>query len=403
MIFALALGFAITFAALMSSRVRNNPDWTATVTPLASIIGSGFLVAVPLLASALGLWAVPTIIALCAFAYLIGGVIRFNIQTVEPALTSGEVRHHKTWASIEGASQLVLAFAYLVSVAYYLSLLAMFFLRLIGVGGDLAEKLFATSIIVVIAGIGAVWGLKAIEKAEIYSVSLKIAVIVGLLMALAVFGTHLPEGYAWTTEKISDHPVNTDTVRFLLGLLIIVQGFETSRYMGSLYGSEIRMRAMRRAQIISAGIYVVFFILMIPLYPFFTPDVDIAGFIDVIGRVSFVLPFVITIAAVASQFSASVADSIGVAGLISQATKGVVSPRHSYILIGAVGCIIIWETDMLQIIALASRAFAGYYGLQCLLGTVVAYQTGHSVRTIWYLVMTIACASVVVFGVPAPG
>ena len=35
------------FVILVCRPVRNNRNWSATVTPLASIIGSGFLVSVP--------------------------------------------------------------------------------------------------------------------------------------------------------------------------------------------------------------------------------------------------------------------------------------------------------------------------------------------------------------------
>ena len=48
----------VAFVILVCRPVRNNRSWSATVTPLASIIGSGFLVSVPLLAGAVSLWAV---------------------------------------------------------------------------------------------------------------------------------------------------------------------------------------------------------------------------------------------------------------------------------------------------------------------------------------------------------
>jgi len=55
---ALLLTVAIVaIAFLFQSRVRHSRDWRATVTPLASIIGSGFLVAAPLLAHAVNGWA----------------------------------------------------------------------------------------------------------------------------------------------------------------------------------------------------------------------------------------------------------------------------------------------------------------------------------------------------------
>lgn len=58
----------------------------ALVTPLASIFGSGFLVIVPILAGAVGRYSVFVVAAVCALAYAVGSVIRYNIKNVEPLL-----------------------------------------------------------------------------------------------------------------------------------------------------------------------------------------------------------------------------------------------------------------------------------------------------------------------------
>jgi len=52
------LSLIATAAILFSPRLTASPVWRATVTPLASIIGSGFLVSLPLLAHDLGSFAV---------------------------------------------------------------------------------------------------------------------------------------------------------------------------------------------------------------------------------------------------------------------------------------------------------------------------------------------------------
>jgi len=53
-------------ALLFLPALRNSDDWRATVTPLASIIGSGFLVVAPLLGYAVGssascCWPTPSV------------------------------------------------------------------------------------------------------------------------------------------------------------------------------------------------------------------------------------------------------------------------------------------------------------------------------------------------------
>jgi hypothetical protein len=55
-----------------SKRLAGSSDWKATVTPLASIMGSGFLVSAPLLAGIVGNLAVFCMAMLLALAYLIG-------------------------------------------------------------------------------------------------------------------------------------------------------------------------------------------------------------------------------------------------------------------------------------------------------------------------------------------
>ena len=71
---------ALAAGVLVHPRVRRSRDWRATVTPLASIIGSGFLVLAPLLVREFGQRAVWVMAGLCAVAYLIGSAIRYNIR-----------------------------------------------------------------------------------------------------------------------------------------------------------------------------------------------------------------------------------------------------------------------------------------------------------------------------------
>src|SRR5690606_38881785 len=79
---SLAAGIAV-WAALTFSRIADSPRWMATVPPLASIIGSGFLVCGPLLAREFGMLAAPAMGLLLLLAYAVGAVIRFNIAEAE--------------------------------------------------------------------------------------------------------------------------------------------------------------------------------------------------------------------------------------------------------------------------------------------------------------------------------
>ena len=398
---AMGCTLVAVFAILITPRVRGNTGWAATVTPLASIIGSGFLVSVPLMASAIGVWAIAAVLALTGLAYMIGGAIRYNIRYAEPLLEGAKPGH--VIKSVETVSQIVLIGAYFISVSYYLVLLAAFGMKLLGYTDPNLGKVVATVIVSAISLVGAVRGLHGVEKAETFTVSANLAAITALLVSLLIFGPALPPDYSWTAALQGKHTFDWDTLRFLMGLLIIVQGFETTRFMGDLYDAETRVSAMRRSQISSSLVYLVFFILTVPLYPLFTSSTDVAAFIGVVGHVSPWLPFVVAGGAIASQFSAAVADSIGGSGLIAETTHKHVNARHAYILIGAVSLLVIWGTDVVSLVALASRAFALFYAMQCMVAVFVARERGEGSRAVFFGALAAVAFAVALLGIPAGG
>ncbi|WP_193367926.1 hypothetical protein [Pelagibius marinus] len=152
-------------AVLLNPRLMKWPFWQATVTPLASIIGSGFLVAGPILAHAAGRHAWVAMLGLCAVSYLFGAALRHNIRHVEPLLASG---HHSgvsaTVRGLERASELALSLAYFVSVAYYLNLFAAFGLRIEGIVDPFWIRVAATATIVAVGSVGALGGLSGLER-----------------------------------------------------------------------------------------------------------------------------------------------------------------------------------------------------------------------------------------------
>ncbi|MCB1497256.1 MAG: hypothetical protein KDJ86_15815 [Bauldia sp.] len=398
---ALVATLVIAFLVLISRPVRASRIWSATVTPLASIIGSGFLVSVPLLASAVGIWAVAAVAGLTALAYLIGGAIRYNIRFGEPIFDKAAAGH--PIESIETLSRFALIGAYFISVAYYLVLLGAFGMKLLGRDDPLLVKGIATALILSICAVGATKGLQGVERAEKFTVSANLAAIAALLVTLAIFCLDLPSGYGWAGDPQTPQRFDWETLRFLMGLLIIVQGFETSRFMGDMYDAGTRIAAMRNAQLLSSAVYLVFFVLMIPLYPYFTSSADVAGVIDVIGRVSPWLPYIVTAGAIASQFSASVADSIGASELVSGTSRKHIDPKHAYLLIGAISVFVIWATDVVSIVALASRAFALYYGLQCTVAAMIARHRGARRKVAWFSFLAALAYFIAVFGIPAAG
>lgn len=105
------IGVGVVLAAfLFQPRVMNAPGWRATITPLASIIGSGFLVAGPILVDSVGAMAPLAMAALCGVAYLYGSSIRYSITEIDGAggaLSGGLL-------TMERLADVVLSFAYFV-------------------------------------------------------------------------------------------------------------------------------------------------------------------------------------------------------------------------------------------------------------------------------------------------
>ena len=164
---------------------------------------------------------------------------------------------------------------------------------------------------------------------------------------------------------------------------------------------------MRNAQLISGAIYLVFFALVTVLFRFEMKGIEVAAIIDLVSHVALILPLVLTIGAIASQFSAAIADSIGAAGLIHDVSEKTVSTRHSYPITALVAIALVWGTDVFGIITLASRAFALYYLIQCLVALYLAIQKpdlpGRTRHITLYASTALLCTIVVLFAIPSSG
>jgi len=387
-------------AFLFHPRRLRADRWRAISTPLASIIGSGFLVSVPILSDLFGAWAVFAMAGLLALAYLVGAAVRENIRHVEPLLVNHAAG--APIASLERLSHLVLAFAYFVSVAYYLVLFASFLLKPAGIVNGIAVKGVVTALLAVIGGVGLLRGFRAVEGLEVYAVSGKLAVIGGLMAGLILFDGEALFAPAPAPDVPPGHFAFA-SLPALLGLLILVQGFETSRFLGDTYDADLRVRTMKSAQLLAAAIYLAFFLLMTPLLGVDTADRGVAAIVDMLGPVSVVLPLLVLVGALASQSSAAIADTLGAGGLVHDIAGARVSLRHAYPLIALVAGLVTWETNVYSLIALASRCFALYYALQCLVAALSARRRGRPARAGGFIALALVCAAIVIAGTPAEG
>ncbi len=338
--------------------------WRATVTPLASIIGSGFLVIAPLLHGLAGRWSLFAIAVLVLVAFSVGGVIRANIRY------EAVVQNYPLAYRVDRASSFLLGIAYVISVAFYVALLAAFSLNAFGLKSPETIRWFASAILVALAAVGWMRGLDGYEGLEATSVSIKLAIIGGLLLSLALFGATESVPY-FQHESIVEGTL-LKRAQVLGGLLMVAQGFETSRYLGDTYDTETRVRTMRNAQWISGAIYFAFIGLTCPLF-FLYPleSFDETGVSLVLGNVIVLAPLLLLIAAAASQFSAAIADIVGASGLVRETLGKALSVRTAYLWVIGVSLILIWTLDVFEIITWASRGFAAYYALQTVLLLIV--------------------------------
>lgn len=347
---------AVTAGVLLYPPLARAPLWRAAITPLASIIGSGFLVLGPILNASFGGWAPLVMAGLCAVAYLFGGAIRYNIAYLNCA--QGAESHEP----LEAAASWALALAYVISVAYYLNLLGAFAATMVPQGGNALARMITIAVFVLILTVGWTRGFGALERMEQLSVGIKLSIISGLLFGLVWY---------FTTQKtagaLAMRPAQVGMLEGVLltfGLLVTVQGFETSRYLGAAYSAQTRVRSMQLAQGVSTLIYMIYISLL--CYAF-VPDpaaLHETAIIDMMAVVAPVLPVLLIIAALSAQFSAAVADTNGSGGLLTELTCGRLSVRAGYGVLVACGLVLTWAFIVFEIIGYASRAFAIYYAIQ---------------------------------------
>ena len=296
--------------------------------------------------------------------------------------------------------------AYVVAVAFYLSLLSSFLLDYLDLSNPNLERALTTAMILFIAAVGYRRGLGGLERLESFSVTIQLAVIVSLIAGLGVFGFGSLSG----KELHFDYPERSTLTKLniLAGALLVVQGFETSRFLGDRYTREVRVASMRNAQIISGILYVVSVILLLPVVQHMDlVHLRLSEIIDAMGPVALVLPAMLMVAALMSQFSAAVADLGGGGGLLRENSHGRLSSRIGYVCVAACAILLVWAVDLLEIITIASRAFAAYYFLQTLLAIIynrkdcppTARMT--IVDEILFVSLALVLAYIVVFSIPA--
>lgn len=355
-----SLVFFCLLLVLFSKTIRQSDFWNATVTPLASIIGSGFLIVAPLIWMLSGYASIWVLMLVLVIAYGIGSMIRYNIQYAGSYAQNDEVRG--AGKILNDLSYLTLGISYFISVTFYVRILSAFVLKLFYIDDPFLSNLLTSLIISFIGIVGYCRGFDRLEFLELYSVNIKISIIAMLLCGLFLYDWKILHfTYQSTAQEMS---FTFESFRKICGILLIVQGFEISRYLGNKYSAELRVSTMKAAQLISSIIYLVFVFLILFIMET-DQKVTETSIIDLTRTVSPFLPIALTVGAIFSQFSAAIADTVGCGGIIAEYSQNRISHEKSYLII-SVGCLLlVWFVNVFEIISLASRLFAAYYFTQC--------------------------------------
>jgi hypothetical protein len=386
-----------TAAVMWLPKVHGSTTWRAMTTPLASIIGSGFLVLGPLLDASYGRYAPLVMAALCIGAYALGSAVRYNIAMLgERVGIAGRTAHQ-----LDALASWLLAGAYIISVAYYLNLFGAFGVSLANPVSRIDAQLLTSAIFLLILYVGWSRGFRSLELMEYLSVSVKLAIIAGMLVGMA---NHFL-GKWQTSNLVWNPPEQTgwQGIMLVFGLVVTVQGFETSRYLGHAYDAATRIRSMKWAQWLSSLVYMAYILLLAYVFERGELKLSETAIVGMMQAVAPILPTLLVGAALAAQFSAAVADTSGSGGLFQELSSGKLSERMAYVLLVGLGLLMTWTSDVFQIIAYASKAFAAYYAVQSAIAAIVAWHREERLRAAFFATLCVIAAFAAVFGKAAEG
>ena len=366
----------------------------ATSTPLASIFGSGFLIIIPILAGAVGPYSIWAVIIMCLFAFLIGSILRFNIRNAEPVIKN---KTEKTTLRFENVSDVAISLAYIISVCLYLKILATFVLGSLQIDTTFNQNILATSILILIVIVGYVKGLDKLEVIEQWALYITLLIVVLLILAFVNYDIVSLKANTLQLPKTPNH-TPWEIITIVSGTLIVFQGFETPRYLGATYDADTRIKASRLSQIISIIIYILLVALALPIVTKLNGVYKDNSLTTITKIASSVLVVPLIIAAALSQFSASIADTIAAADNMEELSGKRIKEKFGYLIVGVGAVFLVWLANTEEIIALASKAFAFYYMLQCVVAITVSKSR---IQKLGILLLAMLLMFIVLFAVPA--
>ncbi len=226
-----------------------------------------------------------------------------------------------------------------------------------------------------------------------------LSAIVAVLVAFAAYNVQRLVGGDFDLPHFNA-PDNDEAFRKLLGLFVLVQGFESSRYIGAYFSADKRVKTMRSAQYISSAVYVLFVAFSLILFATVKAPNNVTAIFEVSKQVSAFLPFLIMAAALGSQLSAIVNDTETRTEMLARQVGDRLPRQWTFPLFLVPAILVVLLTDVSSVVALASRVFAAYYLSQALIAGRLAWRAERWAWVAFFTGIALAMAVVAVFGIP---
>ncbi len=329
--------------------------------------------------------------AVCGLAWVVGSAIRHNVLVVEPLKEEGALA--PSLHRLEWLSDVLIIVAYVISVALYLRIMAQYVGSYVFGPSETIERVIATGAVTAIAVVGLTRGFGGLNTVE--RLALGVVLAMTAMLGTALFANDVGAAGSLSLPPTADYSL-LHTLLLLGGVLITVQGFETVRYLADRYDRGTRVTASRLSQLIAAWVYISLVVVATPLMTDAAGQLSDENLLDLVQRVVPALALPLVLGAVLSQFSAAVADTVAAHGNLRILRPGV--GNHVPYLVTAVAVSALsWSIGLFTLVVVASRAFAAYYCVQC----VVAMLTStHPARRLGFGLLAAVLLAITLFAMP---
>ncbi|MBW4935950.1 hypothetical protein [Marinobacter sp. F4206] len=379
---------------LYSKRVQNSEAYQAGVVPLANIMDIGFVAMTPIIVHITGLASGLAMAGLCALGFAMGWVIRYNIRRFEPVSGQKGLLHN-----IEHIAQWALVLASVVNVAYYLQLMGAAIIYPFPFAGVAAfPTIIAVVSLLALGGIGFFHGLGKLNQMGQRTTAFNLAAVGAIIVAFLAYNLEVALAGNWSLPDYRPE-LTIEGGRQILGFFALVQGFEASRYLSSEYSAELRISTMRKAQIIASVVFVLFPLSTLLLFAEVRPEPTEAAVLQIAEVASPVLPWLVLALAIGSQASASVNAISSRSHVLEEISGNRLPLRVTFPLLAAGAIAVVLVTDVLSAVAAASRVFAVFFALQCLIALLLAGRHKEWPKFAGILAVGLAMVIIAIFGI----